>query len=63
MMYTIRLLDREGCEIYVDDVHGLKAAKTRAREMLSDPEPGIADSAASVQVLDPAFVVVWDSFR
>lgn len=60
MLYTIRLLDKEGCEIYVDDVRGLKAAKARAVEMLTDPEPGIRDSAARVEVLDPMLVVIWD---
>lgn len=60
MLYTIRLLDADGCEIYVDDVHGLKAAKARAVEMLTDPEPGVRDSAARVEVLDVALVVIWD---
>ena len=61
MLYTIQTLDAEGCEIYVDDIHGLKAAKARAREMLTDPE--VQHCIAKVEILDAKFVVVWDKFK
>ncbi len=60
MLYTIRTLDADGCDVYADDVQGLKAAKLRAVEMLNDPET--RDIVVKVEILDNKLINVWDKF-
>ncbi len=57
--YRVNLLDKDGCEIGSDiDVEGLKASKTRARELVAE-----YPDAHKAEVLNDAGECVYDTFQ
>lgn len=63
MTYFVVVKDRDGCDIYADEMPTLKAAKQRANEFLNDPE--IQEDAHKVEITkdDNTKDIIWDAFK
>lgn len=61
MIYTVKLLDSDGCELASHEYESLKDAKAGARYAISEKDY-LEAGAYKVEVRDEHGVCVWDRF-